>query len=140
MDSSTFGLPKNSRLGYRETINYATRISIDGIYMHQLDATVWAQGNTNTRVVARAKESERFRRLHYVASIAFEQTQELSTLGLRHIVLHQGGSCMLHVRNPLPLRNVEARVRCLHVTPDVDTWPAAELTDLVDQELSGPVV
>ena len=48
MDSSTFGLPKNSRLGYRETINYATRISIDGIYMHQLDATVWAQGNTNT--------------------------------------------------------------------------------------------
>jgi hypothetical protein len=27
MDSSTFGLPKNSRLGYRETINYATRIS-----------------------------------------------------------------------------------------------------------------
>ena len=48
MDSSTFGLPKNSRLGYRETINYATRISIDGIYMHQLDATVWAQGNPNT--------------------------------------------------------------------------------------------
>src|SRR5262249_2233483 len=27
MDSSTFGLPKNSRLGYRETINYATKIS-----------------------------------------------------------------------------------------------------------------
>ncbi len=26
MDSSTFGLPKNSRLGYRETINYAARI------------------------------------------------------------------------------------------------------------------
>ena len=48
MDSSTFGLPKNSRLGYRETINYATRISTDGIYMHQLDATVWAQGNTDT--------------------------------------------------------------------------------------------
>jgi lipoprotein-anchoring transpeptidase ErfK/SrfK len=48
MDSSTFGLPKNSRLGYRETINYATRISTDGIYLHQLDATVWAQGNTDT--------------------------------------------------------------------------------------------
>jgi lipoprotein-anchoring transpeptidase ErfK/SrfK len=48
MDSSTFGLPKNSRLGYRETIHYATRISIDGIYLHQLDATVWAQGNTDT--------------------------------------------------------------------------------------------
>jgi lipoprotein-anchoring transpeptidase ErfK/SrfK len=48
MDSSTFGLPKNSRLGYREIINYATRISTDGIYMHQLDATVWAQGHTDT--------------------------------------------------------------------------------------------
>lgn len=48
MDSSTFGLPKNSRLGYRETINYATRISIDGIYLHELDATVWAQGHQDT--------------------------------------------------------------------------------------------
>jgi lipoprotein-anchoring transpeptidase ErfK/SrfK len=48
MDSSTFGLPKNSRLGYRVTISYATRISIDGIYLHQLDATVWAQGHTDT--------------------------------------------------------------------------------------------
>lgn len=47
MDSSTYGLPINSRLGYRESINYATRISTDGIYLHQLDATVWAQGNTN---------------------------------------------------------------------------------------------
>ncbi|MDT5012368.1 MAG: hypothetical protein QOH57_3985 [Mycobacterium sp.] len=48
MDSSTFGLPINSRLGYRESINYATRISSDGIYLHQLDTTVWAQGNTDT--------------------------------------------------------------------------------------------
>jgi lipoprotein-anchoring transpeptidase ErfK/SrfK len=48
MDSSTFGLPINSRLGYRESIKYATRISTDGIYLHELDATVWAQGNTDT--------------------------------------------------------------------------------------------
>lgn len=48
MDSSTFGLPKNSRLGYRETINYATKISSDGIYLHELDATVWAQGHQDT--------------------------------------------------------------------------------------------
>ena len=48
MDSSTYGLPVNSHLGYRETINYATRISPDGIYLHQLDSTVWAQGNTDT--------------------------------------------------------------------------------------------
>lgn len=47
MDSSTYGLPINSRLGYRQSIKYATRISSDGIYMHQLDDTVWAQGNTN---------------------------------------------------------------------------------------------
>ncbi|WP_278263114.1 Ig-like domain-containing protein [Nocardia sp. AG03] len=47
MDSSTYGLPVNSRLGYKETIGWATRISTDGIYLHQLDDTVWAQGNTN---------------------------------------------------------------------------------------------
>jgi len=39
--------PINSRLGYKETISYATRISTDGVYLHQLDSTVWAQGNTN---------------------------------------------------------------------------------------------
>lgn len=47
MDSSTYGLPINSRLGYRETIYYATRISTDGIYLHQLESSIWAQGNTN---------------------------------------------------------------------------------------------
>lgn len=47
MDSSTYGLPINSRLGYKQTINWATRISTDGIYLHQLEDTVWAQGNTN---------------------------------------------------------------------------------------------
>jgi lipoprotein-anchoring transpeptidase ErfK/SrfK len=48
MYSSTFGLPINSHLGYKESIPYAVRISTDGIYMHELDATVWAQGNTDT--------------------------------------------------------------------------------------------
>ncbi|AFM17735.1 hypothetical protein Mycch_2981 [Mycolicibacterium chubuense NBB4] len=48
MDSSTFGLPVNSRLGYRETISWATQISVDGIYLHELESTVWAQGNTDT--------------------------------------------------------------------------------------------
>lgn len=48
MDSSTYGLPINSRLGYKESIGWATRISTDGIYLHQLDSTVWAQGNTDT--------------------------------------------------------------------------------------------
>jgi lipoprotein-anchoring transpeptidase ErfK/SrfK len=47
MDSSTYGLPINSRLGYKETIGWATRISTDGIYLHQLDSTIWAQGNTD---------------------------------------------------------------------------------------------
>ncbi|MEU7633563.1 Ig-like domain-containing protein [Nocardia sp. NPDC049220] len=47
MDSSTYGLPINSRLGYKEAIGWATRISTDGIYLHQLDSTIWAQGNSN---------------------------------------------------------------------------------------------
>ncbi|MFE2995365.1 Ig-like domain-containing protein [Nocardia sp. NPDC059246] len=47
MDSSSYGLPVNSGLGYRENIRNAVRISHDGIYLHELAATVWAQGNTN---------------------------------------------------------------------------------------------
>ncbi len=27
--------------------DYATRISNDGIYLHELEDTIWAQGNTN---------------------------------------------------------------------------------------------
>jgi lipoprotein-anchoring transpeptidase ErfK/SrfK len=45
MDSTTYGLTGSG--GYRTTVPYATRISIDGIYLHQLNSTVWAQGNTN---------------------------------------------------------------------------------------------
>jgi lipoprotein-anchoring transpeptidase ErfK/SrfK len=45
MDSSTYGLPVNSPKGYKEYIYLATQISTDGIYLHQLDSTVWAQGH-----------------------------------------------------------------------------------------------
>ncbi|MDH6198662.1 lipoprotein-anchoring transpeptidase ErfK/SrfK [Mycobacterium frederiksbergense] len=48
MDSSTYGLPIESQLGYKLTVNNAVRLSNNGIYVHQLDSTVWAQGNTNT--------------------------------------------------------------------------------------------
>ncbi|WP_199254428.1 L,D-transpeptidase [Mycolicibacterium mengxianglii] len=47
MDSSTYGLPVGSSSGYRLSVPYAVRISTDGIYLHQLESTVWAQGNTN---------------------------------------------------------------------------------------------
>lgn len=46
MDSTTYGLIGSG--GYRTTVPYATKISTDGIYLHQLNATVWAQGTTNT--------------------------------------------------------------------------------------------
>ena len=47
MDSSTYGLPVASSMGYKVKIPYATRISTDGIYLHQLNDDAWAQGNTN---------------------------------------------------------------------------------------------
>ncbi|MGB3483762.1 MAG: Ig-like domain-containing protein [Mycobacterium sp.] len=47
MDSSTYGVPVGASSGYRLTVPYAVRISPDGIYLHQLEDTVWAQGNTN---------------------------------------------------------------------------------------------
>jgi lipoprotein-anchoring transpeptidase ErfK/SrfK len=48
MDSSSYGLPVNGPGGYKEYIAYATRITTDGIYLHELDSTVWAQGHTDT--------------------------------------------------------------------------------------------
>lgn len=47
MDSSSYGLPVDDPFGYRETILSAVRISTNGIYLHRLDDTTWAQGNTN---------------------------------------------------------------------------------------------
>ncbi|OKH65459.1 hypothetical protein EB73_21705, partial [Mycobacterium sp. SWH-M3] len=45
MDSSTYGLPLS--MGYKVTVSNAVRLTHSGIYLHQLDSTVWAQGNTN---------------------------------------------------------------------------------------------
>ena len=48
MSSDSYGLPASSPYGYRaENVYWATKISIDGIYLHQLDTTVWAQGHQN---------------------------------------------------------------------------------------------
>jgi lipoprotein-anchoring transpeptidase ErfK/SrfK len=48
MSSSSYGLPESSPFGYApEKVPYATKISVDGIYLHELDATVWAQGHEN---------------------------------------------------------------------------------------------
>lgn len=47
MDSSTYGLPVDSPSGYKISVPHAVRISPDGIYLHEREATVWAQGNTN---------------------------------------------------------------------------------------------
>jgi lipoprotein-anchoring transpeptidase ErfK/SrfK len=46
MCSASYGLPANAPGGYPcESIYYATKISTDGIYLHQLNTTVWAQEN-----------------------------------------------------------------------------------------------
>jgi lipoprotein-anchoring transpeptidase ErfK/SrfK len=48
MSSDSYGLPANSPLGYApEKVYWSTKISTDGIYLHELDATVWAQGHQN---------------------------------------------------------------------------------------------
>lgn len=47
MDSATYGVPAGTADSYKRKIGFATRISTDGIYLHQLDDTIWAQGNTN---------------------------------------------------------------------------------------------
>jgi lipoprotein-anchoring transpeptidase ErfK/SrfK len=44
MCSDTYGLPANAPGGYGcEDIPWSTKISTDGIYLHELDTTIWAQ-------------------------------------------------------------------------------------------------
>jgi lipoprotein-anchoring transpeptidase ErfK/SrfK len=46
MSSASYGLPASAPGGYApEKIYYSTKISIDGIYLHELDTTVWAQNS-----------------------------------------------------------------------------------------------
>jgi lipoprotein-anchoring transpeptidase ErfK/SrfK len=44
MSSASYGLPANAEGGYApEKIYWATKISVDGIYLHELTTTVWYQ-------------------------------------------------------------------------------------------------
>jgi lipoprotein-anchoring transpeptidase ErfK/SrfK len=46
MSSASYGLPANAPGGYApEKIYYSTKISTDGIYLHQLTTTIYAQDN-----------------------------------------------------------------------------------------------
>jgi lipoprotein-anchoring transpeptidase ErfK/SrfK len=47
MDSRTFGLSLDAG-GYNVLVDWATRISTDGIYVHSAPWSVWAQGKQNT--------------------------------------------------------------------------------------------
>jgi lipoprotein-anchoring transpeptidase ErfK/SrfK len=48
MSSASYGLPANSPHGYGpEKVYWATKISTDGIYLHELTTTIWAQGHTD---------------------------------------------------------------------------------------------
>jgi len=44
MSSDSYGLPSSSPQGYaREPIYWSTKISVDGIYLHELTSTIWSQ-------------------------------------------------------------------------------------------------
>ena len=46
MCSDSYGLPANAPGGYKcEDIPWSTKISTDGIYLHELDTTIWAQNS-----------------------------------------------------------------------------------------------
>ena len=47
MDSSTYGVPVDSPEGYRTFVEYATRMSYSGIFVHAAPWSLDAQGNTN---------------------------------------------------------------------------------------------
>lgn len=47
MDSSTYGVPVNSPDGYRTEVNWATRMSYSGIFVHSAPWSVGSQGRSN---------------------------------------------------------------------------------------------
>lgn len=47
MDSSTYGVPVDSPEGYRTDVDWATRMSGDGIFIHAAPWSVAQQGNSN---------------------------------------------------------------------------------------------
>ena len=47
MDSSTYGVPVDSAEGYRTYVEYATRMSWDGIFIHAAPWSVQQQGRSN---------------------------------------------------------------------------------------------
>lgn len=47
MDSSTYGVPVDSAEGYRTYVEYATRMSWDGIFIHAAPWSVAQQGSSN---------------------------------------------------------------------------------------------
>ena len=47
MDSSTYGVPVDAPEGYRTYVEYATRMSNSGIFVHAVPWSVWAQGSQN---------------------------------------------------------------------------------------------
>jgi lipoprotein-anchoring transpeptidase ErfK/SrfK len=47
MTSASYGLPKDTPLGYDENISLAVRISSDGEFVHSAPWSVWAQGKQN---------------------------------------------------------------------------------------------
>jgi len=48
MDSSTYGVAATGPNGYRTKVDWATRMSYSGIFMHSAPWSVWAQGSVNT--------------------------------------------------------------------------------------------
>ncbi|MBU3062557.1 L,D-transpeptidase family protein [Nocardia sp. NEAU-G5] len=48
MDSSTYGVAATSPGGYRSRVDWATRMSYSGIFMHSAPWSVWAQGSVDT--------------------------------------------------------------------------------------------
>jgi lipoprotein-anchoring transpeptidase ErfK/SrfK len=48
MSSGTFGVSKSSPNYYPpEKVYWSTKISTDGVYLHELNTTIWAQGHSN---------------------------------------------------------------------------------------------
>jgi lipoprotein-anchoring transpeptidase ErfK/SrfK len=91
MSSDSYGLPASSPAGYApEKVYWATKISTDGIYLHELTTTIWAQGNTDVSHGCLNMNTDNAT-WYYQHSLAGDVVQVINTTGPVPVQVWQNG-------------------------------------------------
>jgi lipoprotein-anchoring transpeptidase ErfK/SrfK len=92
MTSASYGIPLGAPGSYDELIYWATKISTDGIYLHELDNTIWAQDHGYDVSHGCLNLRQTYAQWYYTHSIAGDPVIIHGTKGAPTISYAQGGA------------------------------------------------